>query len=207
MSWWPAPRSVRPASGVVEEARVDPRVPHDERVRSSRHSAGMPVHYSSAASAVEEVDPGLNADCRTPDQRLDRRVAGTGSEAAPRRRSAGAGPDGLHRVGHAQPEVLMAVESHLGILPRPATKAAPGGHPSSTRAPAESTTYTHCRPASAMIRAWTASFSGEWCAPSSRTRPFPGPLPCGGRSARSRHRPRCSGWRSGRSTPPCPGLL
>ena len=67
---------------------------------------------------VEEVDAGLDADLvEDPDQRLDRRVAGAGAEAAAAAVDLlGARPHGLDGVGDAEAEVLVAVEADLRVV-------------------------------------------------------------------------------------------
>ena len=134
---------------------------------------------------LEEVDAGLD-----PDLVEDTDSASTGvlPAPAPNRRQLPSiclapARTAAHRVGDAETQVLVAVEADLRVV---AELGDQRRHPvgdacSSTSAPAESTTYTHWQPASAMIRACSASFSGGWVCdiirkptvsrPSSRARP------------------------------------
>ena len=136
-------------------------------LRSSRHSAGIAGRDDllGGVGDVEEVDAGLDADLvEHPDQRLDRRVARTGAEPAAR-------PVDLLGARPAPPRSSWPRRGRgsRGRGNRPArrrrarrpARATRSATPSSTSAPAESTTYTHWQPASAMIRACAASFSGE----------------------------------------------
>ncbi|OKH72866.1 hypothetical protein EB74_22580 [Mycobacterium sp. SWH-M5] len=107
------------ADGVLEEARVHPRVAHDQRIAVEQalggHRGGD--HFLCRVGDVEEVDAGLDADLvEYADERLDGRVAGSRTESAARTVDLlGTGTNRLDRVGDAQTEVLVAVKSDLGI--------------------------------------------------------------------------------------------
>ena len=103
-------------------------------LRSSRHSAGIAGRTtSSAASAMSKK----SMPVLTPILSNTPISASTGAlpAPAPKRRHAavdllGAGPDGLHRVGDAQAEVLVAVEADLGVVAELGDQRRdPVGHP------------------------------------------------------------------------------
>lgn len=71
------------ADRMLEEAGVDPGIPHDQRVAVEqtfgRH--GRAHHVLGGVGNVEEINAGLDADLvEHPDQRLDRRVTRPGAE-------------------------------------------------------------------------------------------------------------------------------
>ena len=108
------------ADGVLEEAGVHPGVAHDQCVAVQQALGGhrRGDHLFGGVGDVEEVDPGLDTDLvEHPDQRLHRSVARTGTEPAARPVDLlGARAHRLDRVRHSETEVLVAVETDLGVV-------------------------------------------------------------------------------------------
>ncbi len=139
MSWssWPPISLRRPASsrifapgdvvalggvaGVLEERGVDAGVAHHQRHPVERALLGHRRAYDvlGGIDDLQEVDAGLPAELvGDTDERLERRVAGTGAEPAHRPVDLGrTGTSGDHGVGDAEAEVLVTVEADRGLVP------------------------------------------------------------------------------------------
>ena len=178
-------------------------------LRSSRHSAGIAgATTSSAASAMSKK----SMPVLTPILSNTPISASTGAlpAPAPNRRQQPSiclapARTASTRVGHAEPEVLVAVKTDLRVVAEFGDQrrdpvgdalehqrtgrvdhvdalAAGVGHDAGLRRPAS---------------------PAGWCGSSSGTRRSPGRARGPARSAGSTRRPRCSGWRSGRSSRRC----
>src|SRR5690242_7782056 len=108
------------ADGVLEEARVDPRVAHDQRIAVEeallRHRGFDDI--LGGVSDVEEVDAGLHTDLvEHAYEGLHRRVARTRAEPAARAVDLlGPRADCFDAVGDAEAEVLVAVKADLCVV-------------------------------------------------------------------------------------------
>ncbi len=131
-------------------------------LRSDRHSAGMAGRTTpSAASAISKK----SMPVLTPILSGYPISASTGAlpALAPKRRQdpSIAAPAHRRHGGHPETEVLVPMKAHLGVFAETRRPGRPVGHAkSSTRAPAVDDVITRWQPASAMMRAWAASFSG-----------------------------------------------
>ncbi len=123
-------------AGVLEERAVDAGVAHHQRhpVQLALLGHGRADHVLGRVDDLQEVDAGAPAELVAhPDERLQRRVAGPGAEAADRPVDlGGAGPGRDDGVGDAEPEVLVAVEADRRPrrrsrrrAPRPGRRSAP----------------------------------------------------------------------------------
>ena len=105
---------------MLEETGVHPGVTHDEcvAVQQALRGHGRRDHFLCSIGDLEEIDAGFDTDfVEYRDQRLDRRIARTGTEAPDATVDLlGSSTHSLHRVGNPQAEILMAVEAHLRIV-------------------------------------------------------------------------------------------
>ena len=108
------------ADGVFEEAGIHPGIPHDQRVAVQDAFSGhrRAHHLLGGISDIEEIDPGLDPNLvEHPHQRLHWGVTRPRPEPADTAVNLlSPGPHRFHRVRHTQPEILVRMKPHLGVI-------------------------------------------------------------------------------------------